>query len=335
MKKILYLSIFLAVLLWSCNDAPYQTLNGTIQGTTYHIVYQSYEFLAKEVDSIFNEIDNSFSIYNEKSLLYKANHNEDVLLNKYFIDVFQAAYEISETSNGKYDISVGPLVKLYGFGKENKVENITDSMVDSILKFVGYKKVKIVNNKLVKEDPRIELDMNSIAQGYTCDIIGDFFERRGIRNYLIEVGGEILVNGNNELGNTWRIAIEKPIENTDNADRKIELIIGVKNQKMGIATSGNYRKYYFEKGVKFTHSLNSYTGKPIRDSLLSVTILAQDGITADGYATACMVSGFEGAKNIISQKGFEAFLIYLDAQGKYKFYFTSGFKKYIIEQENK
>lgn len=334
MKKLLYLSIFSVVLLWSCNNAPYQTLNGTIQGTTYHIVYQSDELLTKEVDSIFKEIDNSLSIYNENSLLFRVNHNEDILLNKYFVDVYQAAYEISETSKGRYDISVGPLVKLYGFGKEQKVDNITDTLVDSILQFVGYKKVKIVNNKLVKEDPRIQLDMNSIAQGYTCDIIGDFFERRGIRNYLIEVGGEILVNGVNELGNPWRVAIEKPIENTDNADRKIELIIGIKNQKMGIATSGNYRKYYFEKGVKFTHSLNPFTGKPIRDSLLSVTILAKDGVTADGYATACMVSGFEGAKRIIEQKGFEAFLIYVDAQGKYKFYFTSGFEKYIIEQEN-
>jgi len=333
MKKFIHLSILSLIFLLSCNNTPYQTLNGTVQGTTYHIVYQSDEILAKEVDSIFKEIDNTLSFYNEKSLLYRINQNEDLQLNKHYINVFNAAIEISQTSNGRYDITVGPLVQLYGFGKDKKKENITDKMIDSILQFVGYKKVKIVNNKLVKQDPRIQIDMNSIAQGYTCDLIGDFFERKGIRNYLIEVGGEILVNGENDLGNPWRLAVEKPIENTDIIDRKIELIIGVKNQKMGIATSGNYRKFYYEKGIKFTHSIDPFTGKPIRDSLLSVTILAKNVTIADGYATACMVSGFEGAKKIISQKGFEAFMIYLDKNGKYKFYFTPNFQKYIIEQE--
>lgn len=336
MKKLFLLSAVFSLIVVACNSSSnYQKIAGNTQGTTYHITYNGDVLYNKEIDSILNVIDINLSYYNEKALLYRVNQNEDLPLTDHFVKVFNAAMDISKASFGRYDITVGPLIKMYGFGGTKKADTITDAMIDSILQFVGYQKVKIVNNKLVKSDPRIQLDMNSIAQGYTCDVVGDFFERHGINNYLIEIGGEILVKGQNELGDLWHIAVEKPIENTDITDRKVELVLGVKNQKLGIATSGNYRKYYVEYGVKFTHSIDAKTGKPLRDSLLSVTIIAKDGMTADGYATACMVSGYENAKKIIKNQKLEAFMVYLDKKGNYQLYFTPGFKKLVIEENEK
>lgn len=331
--KRLILIILTIFFLFSCKEEPYQTTNGISQGTTYHIVYKHSKKLDKEIDSILNYVDNIFSLFNENSLISKINRNENVELNEDFIKVFNKAMQLSKLSDGRYDITVKPLVSLYGFLKEKKLDTITDEMIDSILQFVGYNKISIKNGRIEKLHPNIQLDMNSISQGYTCDLIGDFFEKMGIRDYMIEIGGEILVRGSKEMGQPWKIGIERPIENTDVIEREIELVIALKNEKKGIATSGNYRKFYYEKGVKFSHSINPFTGKPVRDSLLSVTIIADDGITADGLATACLVSGFEKAKLIVQKVKVEAFMIYLDKKGNYKFYFTPDFQKYILEME--
>ncbi len=331
MKLSLFFFVLVAVVFSSCKDAVYNDINGETQGTTYHIIYNKDVMLKSQIDSVLNEIDLSLSTYNENSLLYKLNNNEDLPLDKHFVKVFNKAMEISEVSDGMFDVTVGPLIEMYGFGSDKHTE-VNDTIIDSLLQYVGFTKVKIVNNKLVKDVPEIRLDLNALAQGYTSDYVADYLERQGIVNYFVEVGGEVICKGLNNFGEGWRIGIEKPIENTDNTDKQIELIISIKNEKKAIATSGNYRKFYIENGVKFTHSIDPHTGYPARDSLVSVSIMADDCMTADGFATACMVSGFEKAKQIVTKnEALEAFLIYLDKEGKFQFWFSPGFEKYVVE----
>lgn len=333
MKKALFFIATLSFILSSCSDDKvYQKIAGEAQGTTYHIIYNKDKMMKQEVDSILLEIDLSVSSYNKDALLYKLNDNQlDLTLDQHFIKVFNKALEISNKSDGMFDITVGPLINLYGFGYEDKGQ-INDSIVDSLLTFVGFDKVRINGDKLEKDNENIRMDMNALAQGYSVDYVADYFEKKGISNYMVEIGGETICKGHNEFNEPWRIGIEKPLENTDLNDRQIELIVAFKNEKKALATSGNYRKYFIEDGVKFTHTINPKTGYPSRDSLVSVTVMADDCMTADGYATACLVSGFEKSVEIINNtEAIEAFLIYFDYKGKYKFYFSNGFKQYVVE----
>ncbi len=334
MKKFTILLTAVAILLTtSCKQTHYYKIAGETQGTTYHIIYNYDKMLKPQVDSILRVIDNSLSIFNPNSIVSKVNKNEPVTLDEHFINVFKKAIEISEVTGGAFDITVGPLVEAYGFGAGQRLNKLTDRQIDSILEFVGYKKVKLEDHHLIKQDPRIELDFNAIAQGYTVDVIANYFDNLGIKDYLIEVGGEVIAKGRNELGGPWRIGIDKPIENSTEATREVQLIIGIKGRKKAVATSGNYRRFYIENGVKFTHTIDPYTGKPVRDSLLSVSILTDDCTTADGYATACMVVGLKRAIEIVeNDPKLEAFFIYFDHKGRYKFYMTEGFKKYVIEE---
>ncbi len=330
--KAKILPLILIILLNACQDVQYYKIEGETQGTTYHIIYNKDKMLKPEIDSILEEIDLSLSKYRKNAILYKINNNQDVELDEHFIKVFNKTVEISDASNGLFDITVGPLVNLYGFGNTNKGDVMDSTLVDSLLQFVGYHKVRIKNKHLEKDNPGIQIDMNAIAQGYSVDVVADYLERQGIKNYMVEIGGEVLCKGKNEFGDEWRIGVEKPIENTDINDRQVELILGFKDVKKAVATSGNYRKFYMENGIKFTHTINPQTGYPTRDSLVSASIMADDCMTADGYATACMVSGFENAKKIVENNpNIEAFLIYFDKNGKYKFYFTPDYKKYVIE----
>lgn len=332
MKKLLLYASTIILILSSCQDVKYQKIAGEAQGTTYHIVYNKDKMLKQDIDSVLLEIDLSVSNYNPDAILYKINKNEpNITLDQHFITVFNKAMEISKASDGLFDITVGPLVNLYGFGTEDKGQ-INDTVVDSLLQYVGFDKVKIVGNTLIKDNDGVIMDMNALAQGYSVDYVADFLERRGVKNYMIEIGGETLSKGHNEFGDAWRIGIEKPVENSDINDRQVELVVGFKDTKKALATSGNYRKFYIEDGVKYTHTINPKTGYPSRDSLVSVTIMANDCMTADGYATACLVSGFEKAVEIVNkQDEIEAFLIYFDSEGNYQFYFSDGFKEYVID----
>ncbi len=333
MKTKLFIFFVLSGLLFSCSKNYYQKIAGETQGTTYHIIYNYDKNLKPQIDSILQVIDMTLSTFNPNSMISKVNRNEPVKLNKHFITVFNKAMEISRATDGAFDITVGPLVEAYGFGAGKKLKNLNKKQIDSILQFVGYHKVRIENGILIKDDPRIQLDMNALAQGYTDDVIGNFFDSLGIKDYLIEIGGEVLAKGKNELGEAWRVGIDKPIENSTELNREIQLIIGLKGRKKAIATSGNYRRFYVENGVKFTHTINPHTGLPVRDSLLSVSILAHDGMTADGYATACMVVGLKKAIDLVEHNPkLEGFFIYFDKYGRYKTYMTKGFKRYVLEK---
>lgn len=309
--KRLYLLFVIAIVFTSCMRQP-QKINysGITQGSYFSIIYYDEEgrTFEAEIDSIFKEVDNSVSLWNENSIIRKVNRNEDVVVNQIFKDNFEWACKASEFSDGAFDATIGPLVSAWGFHYKKELE-MTPEMVDSIRQLVGYQKIQIVDDKVVKANPNMTLDFNAVAQGYTTDIIGNFLETKGIYNYLVDVGGEIIARGNKPNGELWTIGIEKPAENYD-SERSVQETFTLKDK--GIVTSGNYRKYIEKDGVRYSHSIDPKTGYPVEQNLLSATIIADNASWADCLATICMILGKEKATKLLEGQGVEAYFIYVE-----------------------
>jgi thiamine biosynthesis lipoprotein len=273
----------------------------------------------------------SLSLYVDSSILSKVNRNEEVILDTYFTEAFRKSVEITKLTDGAFDITVGPLVKAWGFGPDEH-KNMSETKRDSLLKLIGMDKVKIISGKVVKADPRINLDFNAIAQGYSVDVISKYFDGLGIESYLIEIGGEVRVKGD-KGGVLWRIGIDKPIDNNMLPGNDLQAVISLKDRSL--ATSGNYRKFYIENGIKYSHTIDPRTGYPANNQLLSATIIADECATADGIATACMVMGKDRTIEFLgSHPEFEAFLVYSDDKGNFKTWMSENLKQFISEPEN-
>lgn len=312
--KRLYLLFVIAIVFASCMRQP-QKINysGITQGSYFSIIYYDEEgrTFEAEIDSIFKEVDNSVSLWNENSIIRKVNRNEDVIVNQIFRDNFEWARKASEFSDGAFDATIGPLVSAWGFHYKKELE-MTPEMVDSIRELVGYHKIQIVDDKVVKANLNMTLDFNAVAQGYTTDLIGNFLETKGIYNYLVDVGGEILAHGNKPKGDLWTIGIERPAEKYD-SERSVQEKLTLKDK--GIVTSGNYRKYIEKDGVRYSHSIDPKTGYPVEQNLLSATVIADNASWADCLATICMIVGKEKASKLLEGQGVEAYFIYVDNDG--------------------
>ena len=315
-----------AFICTSCSSRQdYKTIDGFTQGTTYHIVYQQpgADSLNAMIDSILLAVDNSLSVYNDSSLISRINRNEEVLADTLFVNVFNRSREIWELSKGSFDISAAPYFEVWGFGAGEK-RDVTQLMIDSIRQFVGMDKVSLDSGRVVKSDPRVSLNVNAIAQGYTADVIAYAFDRLGIKNYLVEVGGEIFSRGVNARGNEWTVGLDKPVEGNMIQGEELQEIITLSGR--GLATSGNYRKFIEENGQKYSHTIDPGTGYPVKQSLLSATVIAPDAMTADAYATWFMVVGLEKAKEVLAASpGIDAYLVY-DKDGKFEVFYTDGIK---------
>jgi len=327
--------IFLGILVWinSCNPVPvgeYQNLQGFTQGTTYHITYQHPENrnLGEEVDSLLRHFDASLSSYDSTSIISAVNRNETgVQTDSLFRAVFRESARVYQVSGGAFDITLAPLINAWGFGPGER-QDLDSVLVDSLLQFVGMDKISLNGEKVHKTDPHVKLNVNAIAQGYSVDVVSAYLEEVGCRNFMVEIGGEIRTRGVNTKGNFWRIGIDRPEFGNMIPGKQLQVIISLHNRSL--ATSGNYRKFYEKDGVKITHSIDPVTGFPKASSLLSVTILCDECMTADAYATACMVLGLERAKDFIeNQKGVDAYFIYGDDFGTYQVWSTKGMKKYM------
>jgi thiamine biosynthesis lipoprotein len=301
------------------------TISGQAQGTTYTISYLAgaYANYRDEIDSIFKAIDLSLSTYQEASVISRINRNERDTVDAHFTTVFQKAAEVSKQTAGAFDITVAPLVNAYGFGftKRSTVDSL---MIDSLRTLVGYQKVRLEGNQLVKASPGVMLDFNAIAQGYTVDVLAGFLEGRGIHDYLVELGGEVRAKGKKLDGSPWTVGIEEP-EESGSEGGTLNRTIALSNQ--ALATSGNYKKFYVEDGKKYTHILNPLTGQPSKNNLLSATVIAGDCMTADAYATAFMVMGLDKAKQFLAghpELQLEVLFIY-DHQGAWKTYISENF----------
>ena len=310
MKKLLF--ILSAFLLVSCVNQPKKIkYEGFTQGSYFSITYYDEEGRAfeDEIDSIFKEIDNAVSLWNDNSIIRKVNCNEDVVVNQVFKDNFEWARKASEFSDGAFDATIGPLVSAWGFHYKKELE-MTPEMVDSIKQLVDYRKIEIIDDKVVKANPNMTLDFNAVAQGYTTDLIGNFLETKGVFNYLVDVGGEIYAKGTKPNGEQWTIGIEKPAENYD-SERSVQIKINLKDK--GIVTSGNYRKYIEKDGVRYSHSIDPKTGYPVEHNLLSATVIADNASWADCLATICMIVGKEKASKLLeNQDGVEAYYIFVE-----------------------
>lgn len=332
------LPVILAILLVfpSCRKtrSVYDSFTGFIQGTTYSIVYENRGkpdpvTMKRNTEKILHDFDMSLSLYKDSSILSKINRNEPVVPDSFFVEVFNLSTHISAITGGAFDVTVGPLVKAWGFGPDSH-KNFSESKRDSLLKLVGMEKVSLINGQLVKSDPNISLDFNAIAQGFSVDVICRYFDKLKIKSYLVEIGGEVRVKGD-KAGTPWRIGIDKPEDNNMLPGNELEAIIRIKDKSL--ATSGNYRKFYVENGVKYSHTIDPKTGYPARNQLLSATILADDCATADGIATACMVMGKENSIDFINKNKLDGYLIYSDDSGKFKTWISENLKKNISETE--
>ncbi len=329
---------FFLLFLASCNTSGYLTyykITGFTQGTSYHITYATKDSVNYQpaVDSLLHSFDLSLSTYIPNSLISRINRNEDVKVDEKFRRVYEVARDVNRVSGGAFDITVMPLVNAWGFGPGTKVD-IDSSLIDSLLQFVGMDKIRIAGDRLVKSDPNVTIDDNALAQGYSVDLVTAFFDEHGVDNYMVEIGGELRARGLNPNDETWKIGIDRPDFGNMIPGAELQAVVKLKNK--ALATSGNYRKFYEENGVKYTHSIDPKTGYPSRKRILSATIVADDCITADAYATACMVMGIQGSREMLAKHPeLEAYLIYNDEEGKYRVYDTDGFKPMILKEEGK
>ena len=336
MNNLISICSAIALTLFSCTPQPeYAELNGLTQGTTYHIVVEKTPgldimALRQEIELLFTEIDNSLSIYNDSSVISAINANRSNLTDTLFREVFRASSQISSESGGLFDITIGPLVKAWGFGPD-AIKRFDESMLDSLLALVGMDKVRLEGDRIIKADPDMFIDVNAIAQGYTVDLVADLIVRSGITHCLVEVGGEVRTVGDKH-GMGWKVGIDTPADGNYIPGADIQARIRLDN--LALATSGNYRKFFVEDGIKYSHTIDPRTGYPVRHTLLSATIIAPTGAVADAWATACMVGGKDEAIAFIEKYDFlEGYLIYSDENGVMKSWISEGLRELIISEK--
>ena len=335
-KKLMWQIPFLILLIVGTvlivrqqQSLPYQQSSDFIFGTAYKIVYQHDKDLSKEIREELMKVDYSLSPFNEKSVITAVNQNRDVVLDTLFLDVFTKAMEISRETDGAFDITVAPLVNAWGFGFKNETRP-TPRQVDSLLQIVGYKKVRLEDNRIIKQDRRMMLDCSAIAKGYGVDVVARYLRSLGIRNFMVEIGGEVVTSGVNPQRLPWRVGVVKPSEDSLNVNNELQTILNVTDKAM--ATSGNYRNFYYKNGKRFAHTIDPKTGSPVQHSLLSATVLADECAVADAYATSFMVMGLERAKKLLERHPeLMVYLIYDDGKDSLAVWFSPSLQDKIEE----
>lgn len=335
MKKLHVLLVIIAVYTVSCNAPENKKpvkIDGLAQGTYYSVTYYEKDGINYQpaIDSFFRAFDLSASNYLKESIISRFNFNDSTAVaDNAFTMIFKKSMEVSEKTGGAFDITVMPLINAWGFGFTDPMK-LDSTQVDSILPLVDYRNVSLVNGRLIKKNPAIMIDFNAIAQGYSADLIGMMLETKGIEDYLVDVGGEVLAKGNKPGGEEWRVGIEQPTENAEDS-RTLNAVVKLKNQ--ALATSGNYRRYIMKDGKRYSHTIDPKTGFPVMHTVLSVSVLAPDCMTADAYATAFMVMGIDKTKEFLaSNPDIEVYFIYSDTNGKLATWVSPGLAE-LIETE--
>ena len=332
--KLAGFTVVLALVLAACQSrkSEYLRISGFAQGTTYNITYENSqnEDYTEDIDSLLKAFDQSLSIYDSTSIISRINDNDPTVeADDWFITVFNKSAEVSAISGGAFDITVGPVVKAWGFGNA-PIAKHDAAYIDSLLQFVGMDKVKLEGRKVIKKYPGVKIDVNAIAQGYSVDVVSKFFDEKGIKNYLVEIGGEVRCKGTNAKNNLWHIGIDKPNDGNLTPGGELQAIIELNNKSL--TTAGNYRKFFVENGVKYGHTIDPKTGLPAKNTLLSATVVCEDAMTADAYDTAFMVLGLEKSIELLKKlPGIEVYFIYSNQQGEFEIYFSEGLKKMIVE----
>ena len=330
MRRVLVLLLGFAFLA-SCGRQPKKmVLQGLAQGSYYAVTYydEQERNFQHEIDSIFHAVDMSVNLWVDSSVISKVNRNEEIVLDDIFIDNFNIAQEAAKLSDGYFDPTISPIVAAWGFSNKHG-DSITPQLIDSLKQLVDYRKVRIENGKVIKENPSIQLDFNAIAQGYTSDMIASFLESRGVKDFLVDTGGEIMARGSKPNGQPWIVGIEKPADNWD-SEQVVQTRIDVRDK--GLVTSGSTRKYVERNGKRYSHCINPKTGYPVEHQLLSATVLAENSVWADALASICMVMGLEKSLEIINAlDGVEAYYIFANEKNELETYTTEGFKMSLVD----
>ena len=293
------------------HSMPYQHDEGMIFGTIYHVTYQSDQSLKENIENVLQQVDGEFSMFNDTSTVSRLNRGEHPVLSAMYQKVAAKAAEVKQETDGAFDVTVAPLVNAWGFGFKHE-QMPTRRQVDSLLKI------------------RNQLDYSAIAKGYGSDVVARLLQKKGVQNFMVEIGGEVVTKGISEKRLPWRIGVTKPVDDSLTVQGELQTILNVTDRAM--ATSGNYRNFYYKGGRKFAHTIAPKTGYPVQHSLLSATVLAADCATADAYATAFMVLGIERAKAVLERHPeLMAYFIYSDERGQNAVWYSPSLRDKIAE----
>lgn len=308
----------------------YYSNQGHIFGTYYNIRYEAGTDLHEAIMERLNAFDASMSTFNPQSTISKINQSVDTVLDSWFLRMYATAMEVSELTEGAFDITVAPLVNAWGFGFKNK-ENITPEMIDSLRKLVDYHQLSLREESdgkhlIFPSMGKGAIDASAIAKGYACDVVADLLREQGAENLLVDIGGEVVLQGVNQEGNPWRVGITKPLDDTSGQQQEIQEII--ESTGLSMATSGNYRQFYYEGGMRRSHTIDPRTGYPATSDLLSATVVSTSCMRADALATSCMVLGSEASLRLIEQlDSTECYLIAAAPGDSMRIITSKGFMK--------
>ena len=318
-------------------STPYQKDSGFVFGTVYNVSYQSSKNLQADIEAELQKVDAALSMFNQESVISRINQGESQIdtgeAGDMFVEVFRLARKISADTDGAFDITVAPLVNAWGFGFKGG-DMPGQHEVDSIRQFVGYRSVTLQdqdgNRSMLKTDPRTMLDCSAIAKGYGTDCVARLLKAHGIENFMVEIGGEVVTRGVSPSRVPWRIGVTKPIDDTLSVSSDVLSVLNVTDRAM--ATSGNYRNFYYKGGRKYAHTIDPMTGFPVQHSLLSATVLADECAVADAYATSFMVMGLEKAKAVMERHSeLMAYFIYAGADGQLATWYSPSLKDKIAQ----
>ena len=281
-----------SIIIISENRPTYRTQQGKIFGTLYTVTYEHNADFQTEIVAAMQAVDNSLSPFNKQSIITAINNNDSIEADTLFCEVFRTAKQIYTESHGAFDPTVAPLVNAWGFGFK-KGTDISSATIDSLCQLVGFDRITLNGNQVTKDDERIQLDFSAIAKGFGSDCVAHVLDSHGIKNYMVEIGGEVVVKGHNKNGNPWGIGITKPIDDSLSVNQELQTVLRLTD--CAIATSGNYRNFYYKDGIKYAHTIDPRTGYPVQHSLLSATVIADNCMRADALATAFMVLGVDSA----------------------------------------
>ena len=334
--KFIPFALISILILAGCHrkKSEYVKISGFAQGTTYHITYENSnnKDYSADIDSILKAFNKSLSVYDSTSIISRINNDDPTVeADDWFVTVFKKSAEVNVISEGAFDITVGPVVHAWGFGNAPIAKHDT-AYIDSLLQFVGMDKVKLEGRKIIKKYPGVKIDVDAIAQGYSVDVVCDFFKSKGLQNYLVEIGGEVRGKGTNAKGKFWHVGIDRPSDENVPPGKDLQSIIEINNKSL--TTAGNYRRFFVENGVKYGHIIDPKTGFPARNTLLSATVICDDAITADAWDTAFMVLGLEKSKEVLKKlPGIDVYFIYSDPKGEFKIFYSEGVKKMLVKEE--
>ncbi len=317
-KRLLWQVPFLALLIVGTvliirqqQSMPYQHDEGFVFGTVYSITYQSSDNLKADIEAELQKVDDEFSMFNERSTVARINRGETVQKSDMFNEVFELAQTVNRETNGAFDITVAPLVNAWGFGFKHE-SMPTRQQVDSLLKV------------------RDQYDFSAIAKGYGSDVVARLLRKRGVQNFMVEIGGEIVTQGISERRLPWKIGVTKPTDDSLSVGGELQTVLNITDVAM--ATSGNYRNFYYKGGRKYAHTIDPKTGYPVQHSLLSATVLAKSCAVADAYATSFMVMGVERAKELLERHPeLMVFFIYAKPDGTNGVWFSPSLKSKIAD----